>query len=113
MVSDELGKQLHDRATRGEKLSTSESEQLTAWYAAQDAAEYKALALAEDATEAEDATLSPDLREQYRAQISRIMQQLTSVTQNIQTLEEENSALRCEIATLRQRVAKQFISQPA
>jgi hypothetical protein len=32
MVSDELGKQLHDRATRGQDLSLEEQAQLAAWY---------------------------------------------------------------------------------
>ena len=53
MVSDELGKQLHDRATRGEKLNPSESAELTAWYNEQDTTEYEILALVADATEAE------------------------------------------------------------
>ena len=39
MVSDELGKQLHDRATRGEALSPEEQAQLKDWYATQDRAE--------------------------------------------------------------------------
>ncbi len=102
MVSDKLGKQLHDWATRGEKLSASERAQLTAWYRAQDAAESITLALPDDFTP------SPGLREQ----ITNIMQQLTNVTQTIQTLEKENAALRSEIATLRQRVAQHLTSQP-
>jgi len=45
MVSDELGKQLHDRATRGQDLSPEEQAQLVAWYAAQDRAEMADLGL--------------------------------------------------------------------
>ena len=36
MISDEIGKQLHDRATRGEVLTAEEQSQLSKWYAAQD-----------------------------------------------------------------------------
>jgi len=45
MVSDELGKQLHDRATRGETLSVEEQRQLDIWYTAQDYAEMAMLNL--------------------------------------------------------------------
>lgn len=38
MVFDELGKQLHDCATRGEVLSVKEQAQLNAWYEEQDRA---------------------------------------------------------------------------
>lgn len=39
MVSDKLGEQLHDRATRGEALSEEEQAQLEDWYRTQDRAE--------------------------------------------------------------------------
>jgi hypothetical protein len=103
MVSDELGKQLHDRATRGENLSSSEKDQLTAWYAAQDAAESMHLALPEDFAP------GPDVQDQ----IDGIVQSLTLATQTIQTLERENAALRGEIATLRQQVAQHIALRPA
>jgi hypothetical protein len=45
MVSDELGEQLHDRATRGETLSVEEQRQLDRWYTAQDHAEMAMLNL--------------------------------------------------------------------
>jgi hypothetical protein len=45
MVSDELGKQLHDHATRGETLSVEEQRQLDRWYTAQDHAEMAMLNL--------------------------------------------------------------------
>jgi len=38
-MNDELGQQLHDRATRCQKLSSGEQERLDAWYAALDRAE--------------------------------------------------------------------------
>jgi hypothetical protein len=36
MISNELGKQLHDRATRGESLTAEERAQMEAWYSEQD-----------------------------------------------------------------------------
>ena len=44
-VSDELGRQLHDRATRGESLSVEEREQLEAWYVLLDRTEMEMLGL--------------------------------------------------------------------
>jgi len=45
MISDNLAKQLHDKATRGELLSAEDQAQLENWYALQDNAENKALGL--------------------------------------------------------------------
>jgi hypothetical protein len=103
MVSDDLGRHLHDRATRGETLTASEEAQLTAWYAAQDAAEYVSLALPEDYQS------SPELR----AQITGLMHRITTVAQAVQTLEKENSALRDEIAALRHQVIQHLAPQNA
>jgi hypothetical protein len=97
MISDALGKQLHDRATCGEELSTHERAQLAAWYADQDNAESAIL------TSATHTVSDPDLYEQVAA----IIRQLTVVTQTIQTLAQENAALRREIAILRHQVALQ------
>ena len=36
MSTDELAKQLHDKATRGIALSTADQAKLDAWYAQQD-----------------------------------------------------------------------------
>jgi len=47
MVSDEIGKQLHNRATRGEVLSAEEQAHLEEWYATQDRAEADQLGLEE------------------------------------------------------------------
>jgi hypothetical protein len=45
MISDELGYQLHDRATHGEELAKEDQARLEAWYAAQDCAEMEQLGL--------------------------------------------------------------------
>ena len=46
VVDEELGRQLHDRATRGEELSKEDQMLLEAWYEAQDHVEMKSLNLA-------------------------------------------------------------------
>ena len=53
-VSDEQGRQLHDRATRGEPLSANERELLEAWYLLLDRDERERLGLA--TTEADEET---------------------------------------------------------
>jgi len=101
MVSDELGKQLHDRATRGQDLSPEEQEQLAAWYAAQDRAEMAELGLPASETTAS-----------LQAQINAVLAQLASTTRQIQELTEENKALRREIAVVRQQLVQRAVLQP-
>ena len=96
MVSDELGKQLHDRATRGEALSAQERVSLEAWYAARDRAEMDALDLSTTETVAI-----------LQAQVDSVLEQLEAAARRIQELAQENDRLRSEIATLHHRLAKQ------
>ena len=96
MVSDELGKQLHDRATRGEALSAQERASLETWYAAQDRAELDAL----DLTTPETVTI-------LQAQVDSVLEQLEAAARRIQELAQENDRLRGEIATLHRRLAQQ------
>jgi len=37
MISDEMGRELHNRSTLGEQITKEETEQLNAWYAKLDA----------------------------------------------------------------------------
>ena len=96
MVSDELGKQLHDRATRGEALSAQERASLETWYAAQDRVEMDAL----DLTTPETVTI-------LQAQVDSVLEQLETAAKRIQELARENDRLRGEIATLHRRLAQQ------
>jgi peptidoglycan hydrolase CwlO-like protein len=96
MVSDELAKQLHDRATRGEPLSAQERAQLENWYALQDSAESNTLGLA--ATEKTLSTL--------QTQVDSALAQLTTVTKRMQEIASENEALRREVADLRRQLAQ-------
>ncbi len=94
-MTDDIGKDLHDRATRGESLSPDERRRLEAWYAAHDAAEARDLA-------AEDAQ-----HKSLEAQIKATLSQITRVTQQLQDGIAENAALRKEIASLRLRLSEE------
>lgn len=102
MVSDDLPKQLHNRATRGESLSAEEQAHLEDWYAGQDSTESQELGLT--VTERQLATL--------RAQVDATLTQLMTVTKRIQETAVENETLRAEIATLRRQLARQLGPQP-
>lgn len=101
MVSDDLARQLHDRATRGELLSKKERSLLENWYALQDSVESDTLGLAKD----ENALTT------LQAQVETALAKLTIVTKRIQEIASENEALRREITLLRQQLAHQQISQ--
>ena len=96
MVADEPGKQLHDRATRGEALSAQERAVLETWYTAQDRAEMESLDLT--TTETVDT---------LQAQVNSALEQLERAAKRIQELAQENDRLRSEIATLHHRLAQQ------
>ena len=96
MVSDELGRQLHDRATRGETLSAQERASLETWYATQDRAEMDELDLT-----------TPETVAILQAQVDSVLEQLETAAKRIQELARENDRLRGEIATLHRRLAQQ------
>jgi hypothetical protein len=90
MISDEMGRQLHDRSTLGEQLTKD------AWYANLDAIESKQLA--------DNADPQINLAK-LPTQIEASLNQLTFVTQRIQQISRENDNLRQEIGVLRQQLA--------
>lgn len=98
------GRQLHDRATRGEALTQAEQASLTAWYEHQDAEEGAMLASTAPVTEA----ALRRLREEVEAEAARVL----TTTQRIQAQIAENEALRQEIAALTQRLAQSAVPQP-
>ncbi len=95
MISDESGRRLHHRATRGESLSEAEHAQLDEWLAAQDAAERK-LFSGEGA--------EPSLAK-LRSQVNAALEQVGAVARSLQQLSSENDALRQEIVALHRRLA--------
>ena len=103
MSSEEIAKQLHDKATRGQKLSAKEQKQLDAWYSEQDALEGEILA--KSVKKAGNALLE--------AQVDAALAQVIVVTQQIRKISSENEELRREIAALRRQVARRIGMQPA
>lgn len=95
MISDDLGKQLHDRSTRGQPLSAEEREVLTEWYQHFDQEEVRLFA---------KAAAAPPHTQALREQVNATLAQIVEVAQHIQTLNRENDALRNEIALLEQRL---------
>lgn len=100
MISNEVGVQLHHRATLGLPLSAEERASLEAWYARQDAEEAAQLAAAR----------VPSLAA-LREQISARLAEISAVSQRIQTISRENEALRNEIAVLERRLTQQGSGQ--
>lgn len=93
---DERARYLHDRATRGEALSSTEQAELERWYTLQDQAEQALLASA----------VAPDALEEIRTQVNAAVDQLVAITQRIQELTREDEGLRQEIAELHRRLAQ-------
>ncbi len=103
MASDDMGRRLHDRATRGETLSADEKAQLDRWYAEQDRAESDVLRVA-----TAEKTVTA-----LQAQVDAALAQLAAVTKRIQEIAAENEALRQETAALRRQLAQLPSAQPA
>jgi hypothetical protein len=101
MVSDAIGRELHDRATRGVPLSAQDQAQLEEWYARQDRGEADRLAGA----------APPGDLVKLRQDVDGALARLQGVTHRVQALAGENEALMQELATL-QRQLKQN-AQPA
>jgi cell division septum initiation protein DivIVA len=103
MSGDDIARQLHDRATRGETLSAEEQAQLDQWYERQDQAEGAALAKSS----------SPQSVAELQAQVDAATAQLLTVTQRIQALTAENEAVRRDIADLQRQLTQKTTAQPA
>lgn len=103
MIADDLGQQLHDRATRGAPLTAPEQAQLDEWYRQQDRAEAQRLGQSNGGG---DATA-------LRNQVTEALAQMQAVAADIQSLSSANEALRREVTALRERVASQPAPRPA
>ncbi len=103
MSTDEQVKQLHDNATRGIALSTTEQSQLDAWYAQQDQEEGILLTRASP----------PQRLAALQTQVDTAVAQLLAVTQRLQELTFHNDTLRRDIATLQQQLTRSSPVQSA
>jgi hypothetical protein len=95
MIPDDVGQQLHDKATRGGVLTPEERTLLEAWYARHDVEEAQLLARAEP---------SRDLDE-LRSQVAAGAARLVTLTQRLQALLQENERLRREVEALQRQLA--------
>jgi hypothetical protein len=103
MTPDDVGKGLHDKATRGVPLSAEEQTLLAEWYDRLDSEEGQQLGGPES---------SPTLAA-LQAKVDGTLAQLVSLTQRIQSLAAENDTLRREVVALEQRLAQKRATQPA
>ena len=103
MSIDDIGKQLHDKASRGIALSADEQAHLEAWYATQDQAESQLLAI----------TDAPQRLATLHVEVETALHQLQTVTQRIQELSSQNDAVRREIALLQRQLVHPSTGQPA
>ncbi len=103
MVSDKLGKMLHDKATRGKLLSTEEQSQLESWYEYQDGIESNILK-----TNAGEKSIS-----KLQSQVEAALIQLARITRRIQEVASENETLRQENSHLRRQLIDTTMQQVA
>ncbi len=103
MLPDEQAIKLHHRSVLGETLTAEDQNALETWYAKQDAEEMQAINLEVDETELNE----------LRAQFKMSVAQLAVEAQRLQQLEEENEALRQEVALLQQRLTRKQMLEAA
>ncbi|MCB9263782.1 MAG: hypothetical protein H6558_02005 [Lewinellaceae bacterium] len=103
MIKDEKGKALHDKASRGEKLSEQEQRQLEDWYAQQDKMELESIQL----------SVGEESLSDLQAQVEAALAQLVKLTNRIQQVASENEQLRNENTTLLYQLTKQLGQRPA
>ncbi len=102
MITDSVGQQLHDQATRGVVLTAEAQAQLEEWYAQQDRRESVALA----------GLAPPQTLADLQVQVDAAVGQLATVSQRIQVLAGENEAVRKEVAALQRQLAQRTTAQP-
>jgi hypothetical protein len=103
MTIDEKGKALHDKASKGEKLSHEEQRFLEEWYAKMDQEEAISLNMAKEA----------GFPENLKAQIEIALAQLVKLSSRIQQIALENDKLRNENEGLRRQLGKRIDQLPA
>ncbi len=98
MVSDNVGQRLHDRATRGESLSSEEQAQLNEWYAEQDRAEAKMLGVTGAFTLRRLRLNRPPLvahrlRRRREAEVTRLLVRYRDLTEVVERLLTQQATL--------------------
>jgi peptidoglycan hydrolase CwlO-like protein len=96
MISEETGKKLHDRVTRGKILSPEERNLLQTWYEAQDEEESRLLS---SGTETETA---------LRKQTDSVLIRIGTVSSEIRKTIDDNNMLKEEIRRLQQQLSQKI-----
>src|SRR6266545_6120418 len=97
MMTDEQLQRLHDRATRGDRLTDEEQAALDAWYLQQDQAESQLLQALSNSVSLAN----------LQSQVTATVTQLEVVTHRIRETLATNADLRREIASLQRKLAEQ------
>ena len=114
MITDELGKQLHDKYTRGIPLSSDEQEQLENWYEYHDNLEQVVFDTALHTKMKEyQQTIADQGQKKLWDQIEASFIHLAKMTKRIQEIAAENDILRQEVSRLRAQVGLLPIQQAA
>jgi hypothetical protein len=103
MIADNLGQQLHDRATGGGTLSAEEQATLAAWYRRQDEEEGRQLRHARPSVDLDA------LQREYH----RMLGELADTTQQIQAQAMENDRLSRRVEELEKQLILKRTKQPA
>ena len=108
MDTGTVGSTLHDRATRGETLTSQEQAALDAWYATQDSAEAVHLGFGSGTQKAVSGQIAESgaSADTLQRQIDMLLERIASVTTQVQLLMEQNSVLRQENRLLQQKLAR-------
>jgi peptidoglycan hydrolase CwlO-like protein len=97
MKSDNLAKQLHDKFTRGKPLSSEEQTLLEEWYTHHDEIENNLLVNSYEKTRVES----------LQNQVNTALNQLMTVTKQVQEIAVENETLKSEVHELREHWVQQ------
>ena len=95
MISDELGKILYDKSTRGVQLSEEEAEQLQAWYDYQDKLEDELINRSSNTISLAD----------LKAQVELSLEKLSTLANQIKKISQENEIIKSENRILRKKIA--------
>ncbi len=96
MSSDNIGRQLHDKSTRGKALTPEEHEVLEKWYARHDNEESELL----------NRDNEPQTEYILHEQIDPILSRIGTTAEQIHKLTDENRVLKKNISKLQQQLAE-------
>ncbi|MGD9732135.1 MAG: hypothetical protein AB7U45_08135 [Desulfamplus sp.] len=100
MLSDEIGKELHERATQGKILTNEEHKLLQEWYNVQDRAESECLY----------SNAVVETEHTIQKQINNIIIKIEAASENIHKLTSENILLKKNIAAINKKLSEKIMA---